>query len=290
MLRSALDLCRLSGLLRLSVLGIAVAMTAVPSLAEDRSLYELQTYAVEDGRLGEVVEVMGDHAVPNWQRHGIELLGAWTPINSADARVVLLFKHADKATATSAWQAFQSDADWRTAIGQLAASGNPIQRVNRFFLTATDYSPSLGEAAATAPRAYELRTYITTPGNLPALHQRFQNHTLDLFSKHGMQNLPYWTIAEGESTRCGELVSSLAAVGSEPADVDPASSARGNALVYLLSHASDDARVASFDAFRQDADWKTVLTASEQAAGGPLTAKNGVKSLTLQPTAFSPLQ
>jgi hypothetical protein len=36
---------------------------------------------------------------------------------------------------------------------------------------------------------YELRTYTTLEGRLPALHKRFSDHTLQIFKKHGMTNV-----------------------------------------------------------------------------------------------------
>ena len=43
-----------------------------------------------------------------------------------------------------------------------------------------------------AERVYELRTYTTLPGRLPALNKRFKDHTMKLFEKHGMKNEVYW--------------------------------------------------------------------------------------------------
>ena len=43
---------------------------------------------------------------------------------------------------------------------------------------------------------------------------------------------------------------------------------------------------ASFDAFRKDPAWIAAKEASEKAAGGSLTAENGVKSVPLIPTDF----
>src|ERR1700704_5734320 len=42
-------------------------------------------------------------------------------------------------------------------------------------------------------RVFELRTYRTLPGRLPALQARFRDHTTKLFQKHGMTNIGYWT-------------------------------------------------------------------------------------------------
>jgi hypothetical protein len=96
--------------------------------------------------------------------------------------------------------------------------------------------------AADDPRdgVYELRVYTCDSGRLPALHERFRNHTIDLFAKHGMTNVAYFTPVEGEAAE--------------------------NTLVYFLWHQSRDAAKASFDAFRADPEWVKVRAESEKDA------------------------
>jgi len=102
---------------------------------------------------------------------------------------------------------------------------------------------------------YELRTYTTAAGRLPALHKRFQDHTIRIFEKHGMKNVVYWT----------------------PVDQD-------NTLVYLLEHKSRTAAKASWAAFVKDPEWQKVFKASRQ--DGPIVTK--VKSQFLRKTGYSP--
>jgi hypothetical protein len=88
---------------------------------------------------------------------------------------------------------------------------------------------------------------------------------MKLFSKHGMNNLVYWT-----------------------PDEEPEASRK---LVYLLAHDSVDAAQKSFAAFRADPEWLAARKASEEQAGGSLTTQeNGVVSEFLQATEYSPLR
>jgi hypothetical protein len=114
--------------------------------------------------------------------------------------------------------------------------------------------------AAPAARVFELRTYVTPPGRLPALERRFREHTLALFARHGMTNVGYWT----------------------PRDTARA----GNTLVYLLAHPSREAAARSWAAFGRDPEWRRVQAASE--AGGKVVER--VESVFLDPTDFSPLR
>ncbi len=121
----------------------------------------------------------------------------------------------------------------------------------------------LGESGAALfgqDRVYELRTYTAEEGKLEALHRRFRDHTIALFEKHGMQVIGFWT------------------------PTDPAEAP--NTLVYLLAHASDEARRESWRAFAADEEWKRVAAASQ--VDGPLVKK--VDSKLLKPTDYSALR
>jgi len=110
---------------------------------------------------------------------------------------------------------------------------------------------------AQTKRVFELRTYHTLPGRLPALQARFRDHTVQLFERHGMTNIGYWT----------------------PADA-PASE---NTLIYILAHASRDAAKKSWDEFRNDPEWQQVAKASE--ADGKIVEK--VDSVFMDATDYS---
>ncbi|MBW3540628.1 MAG: NIPSNAP family protein [Planctomycetes bacterium] len=102
---------------------------------------------------------------------------------------------------------------------------------------------------------YELRTYTTEPGRLPALHKRFRDHTMKLFEKHGMKNVLYFTPVDGENT-----------------------------LVYLIAHKSREAADKSWEAFRNDPEWQRARDESER--DGKIVAK--VERQYLEPTDYSP--
>lgn len=104
-------------------------------------------------------------------------------------------------------------------------------------------------------RIYELRTYVTHPGRLDALHARFRDHTMRLFEKHGMTNVIYFVPVDQEET-----------------------------LVYLLAHDSREAADQSWKAFRGDPEWQQVARESEK--DGRIVKE--VKSQFLATTAYSP--
>jgi hypothetical protein len=58
----------------------------------------------------------------------------------------------------------------------------------------------------------------------------------------------------------------------------------------MLAHKNVEAAKKSFDEFRADPAWLKARQASEDKAGGPLTVKDGVKSLFVKATDYSPLK
>ena len=44
---------------------------------------------------------------------------------------------------------------------------------------------------------YELRIYTAHPGKMGALMKRFRDHTMELFERHGIHNVGYWTNSVG---------------------------------------------------------------------------------------------
>lgn len=143
------------------------------------------------------------------------------------------------------------------------ADGKLVAKVEQLFLSATEFSPAIQPSTGSGERVFELRTYTTTPGSLPILHERFRDHTIALFARHGMTNLFYWKLL-------------------------PDQPAAENTLVYMLAHKSEAAAKASFDAFRADPEWITAKKASEDKGGGSLTVPDGVKSVFLKATDYSP--
>lgn len=102
---------------------------------------------------------------------------------------------------------------------------------------------------------YEIRTYTTNDGKLPALHNRFKDHTIALFKKQGIENVIYWVPEDKENT-----------------------------LVYIIAHKSVKARNKTFKAFLDDPAWKKAY--KESIKNGKLVAN--VESQFLVTTDYSP--
>ena len=118
---------------------------------------------------------------------------------------------------------------------------------------------SVGQEKKAEPKVYELRTYTTLPGRLPALHKRFAEHTMKLFEKQGMKNGMYWV----------------------PTD----EARKDNTLIYFLVHESQEAADKSWKAFGADPEWIKARDASE--ADGKILAK-APERVFMKLTEYSP--
>ncbi len=233
-----------------------------PAHKETR-LFELRIYTANEGKLDAIHKRTQDAGMKLLEKHGATVVGVWSPVDAKDARFFLLLAHKDRAARDATFKAFAADPDWVKVRDESEKDGKLVAKAEELFLTATDYSPMVKVAENNAVRVFELRTYTATEGKLDNLNARFRDHTLKLFEKHGMKNWAYWNYAKG--TKGDDAM-----------------------LVYFLTHESPEAAKKSFDEFRKDEDWVKARTASEEKAGGSLTVKDGVKSVFLKPTVYSP--
>ncbi len=269
---------------------LMVSMLSVSLLGQDSRVFELRTYSSEPGRQSDTLKLMSNEGLGYMKKHKLDVAGIFTPVDISDERVFMLVSHADKPSLDAAAAAMTNDDGWKEAVKKSEVDGKkPVKGIEKVILSVNDYSPKL-EVKEVGNRIFELRTYVTTKGNLSALNSRFRNHTLGLFAKHGMTNILYCSVRSGETTNCGQLLKALSPIGKDAAEVDLSLPATGNALVYFLAHASTEAAASSFGKFREDQDWIKARQASETAAGGSLTVGGGVKSLFLKPVGFSPLK
>ena len=247
----------------LLVIGTSMPFDAQAAEPRDARLYELRVYTAAEGKLDALHARFRDHTCKLFEKHGMTNVGYWVPQENPEQKLYYVLSYADRPARNKAWAAFMADPDWRAAYLASEKEGKLTSKVESQFLEATDFSPAITPGVSKVPRVFELRTYTCTPGNLDRLQARFRDHTCKLFEKHGMTNWAYWTLVKGQP-------------------------AADDTLIYLLAHPSKEASAASFAAFREDPDWQKAKAASEAAAGGSLTTPDGVKSLILVATDYSP--
>jgi hypothetical protein len=225
--------------------------------------YELRTYYASEGKLEALHARFRDHAVRLLAKHGISNVGYWVPVDNPDRKLVFLLAYPSREAREKLWQSFIADPEWQEAYRASEVDGRLVAKVQNVFLQTTDYSPPVQIAGNSEPRLFELRVYLAAPGRLAALNDRFRNHTVALFKRHGIGQFGYWIPMKDQS-------------GAD------------NTLLYLLTHRDRNAADAAFAAFRKDPDWLKARADSEERAGGSLTAVDGVTSEFLKATDYSP--
>jgi hypothetical protein len=270
--------CQIRKMKFLALLAANAALVLAAYAADaDSRVFEMRTYYAAQGKLDALHARFRDHTTKLFEKHGITNIGYWVPIaagpdapDNPDNKLIYVLAYPSREARDQSWKEFGSDPDWKKAQSDSEKGGKIVAKVEQLFMTATDYSPHIEPMKGTADRVFELRTYTCTPGNLPLLDARFRDHTVKLFTKHGITNLFYWHLLPDQPK----------ADAAPRADVT---------LVYMLAHPSVDAAKASFDEFRKDPDWVAAKEASEKKGGGSLTiAEGGVKSVFLKATDYSP--
>ena len=241
---------------------LLISLGLTGARAEVAPVYELRIYTTHPGKMPDMLARFRDHTCALFARQGMENVGYWLPLEQKDGDKLYYFlKHQSREAAKASWQAFGADPEWQTVRKTSEANGAIVAGVESVFLALTDYSPAV--PVLSGSHVFELRTYTTNDGKLEALDARFREHTIALFAKHGMINLPYWHATDADK-------------------------GAGKTLIYLLAHQSREAATKSWADFQADPEWVKVRTESEKA--GRILISGGVKSVFLTPTDFSALK
>ncbi|MBI3327721.1 MAG: NIPSNAP family protein [Nitrospinae bacterium] len=215
-------------------------------------LYESRIYTAMPGKLAAVNERFAKHTMGFFTKHGIGMLGFWTDEIGTSNQLTYILVFDSMADREKKWGAFQADPGWQKVRAETEASGVLVAQVHNTFMRLTSYSPQ----PQCRSNIQELRVYDAMPGKLPALHDRFAHHTIQLFAKQGIENIAYWTEDVGTSNR----------------------------LVYMLGYPSLGHRETSWTAFQADPEWQRARVESEK--DGPLVRVSRHAILRLTP--YSP--
>lgn len=247
------------------ILGWLATFNVVSAAADSTRVYELRTYTATPGNAAAVLARFRNHTVKLFEKHGMVNVGYWVPTEEKDGaadKLIYLLEHKSREAADASWKAFGADPEWQAVKKATEANGKIVAKAERVFLSTTDFSKPMNSGNTKgANRIFELRTYTAAEGKLPALDARFRDHTLGLFTKHGITNLGYF----------------------HPTD---ANQGAANTLIYLIAHQSPEAATASWKAFRADPTWTKAREASE--VNGKLTSK--VEFVFLKATDFSAIK
>jgi len=142
-------------MIRVSLLGLLLGALVVPALAADepkpqtstgrpQRVFELRTYYTNEGKLEDLHKRFREHTNRIFQKHGIELVGYWTPQDETAGKknkLVYLIAFPSREAAAASWKAFGEDPEWKKVKEESEKNGKIVTRVESIYLDPTDYSP-----------------------------------------------------------------------------------------------------------------------------------------------------
>ena len=215
-------------------------------------IYELRLYETVPGKLPALNDRFAKHTVGLFKKHGVRMLGFWTDEIGGSNLLSYIVSFESSADREATWKSFRADPEWIEVRAETEKDGPLLAKVRNTIMQLTPYSP---EPKITS-NVQELRVYQSMPGKLPALNDRFANHTIGLFEKHGIENIGYWTDDVGTSEQ----------------------------LIYMLGYPSLGDREKSWATFQADPEWQKARAKSE--VDGVLTAK--AVNTIIRLTPYSP--
>ena len=126
-------------------LALAVLPTGRAGAAPEKGqrVFELRTYHTHPGRLDALNTRFRDHTCRLFRKHGIDLVGFWTPQDEKDGKsetLVYVIAFPSREAAKASWKAFQDDPEWKSARDASEKDGKIVKGVESVYLDPTDYS------------------------------------------------------------------------------------------------------------------------------------------------------
>ena len=211
-------------------------------------LYESRIYKAVPGKLAAINARFANHTIGFFNEFDIGIVGFWNDEIGASNQLTYILSFDSMADREKKWSAFGAHKPWLEVRAETESDGPLVSQVINSFMRLTPYSPE----PSFKTTLQEKRIYEAMPGKLPELHDRFSNHTMGLFEKHGIENVAYWPEDVGTSNR----------------------------LVYMLGYPDLAAREKGWAAFRSDPAWQKASAASEENGALVRVSKHSILRLT----------
>jgi hypothetical protein len=135
-----------------TLMGLVLAAVAVASYAagveqgEKRAngrVFELRAYTAAPGKMDALNARFREHTCKLFENHGMTNIGYWNPADQADAdkKLIYILAFPSREAADKSWKAFRDDPEWRAVQKASEKDGKLVTKVERVYLTPTDYSP-----------------------------------------------------------------------------------------------------------------------------------------------------
>ncbi len=128
----------------LAVGGMCLAVKPVQGDKKvDNRVFEMRTYYAAPGKMADLQARFRDHTCKIFEKHGMTVIGFWSPSDPQEAEKKLFYILAfpSKAAKEKAWKEFQADPDWKAAKAQSEKNGTLVTKVEPVLMNPTDFSP-----------------------------------------------------------------------------------------------------------------------------------------------------
>jgi hypothetical protein len=223
---------------------------------------EVRIYTVTSNKMDGVLERFRETVEPVRRKHGIDTLGYWSAPGTTNGGVfVYLMAAPSKETLQEREKEFGADPDFRKGYAESNRKhGKTVDQTTALPLT-IDSTAKFDFTASKTPRVFDLRVYSVLPGKLDAFRDRWHDHAVPIYERHGLHSIGWWV-------------------------ADTKDAEGHDQFICLLAGESAEAIQKSIAAFHADPEWQRVAKVTE--ARGIL--RSGVSAFKLTPTEFSPLK
>ena len=111
--------------------------------ADSHGVFEMRVYTTHPGKLGDLHNRFSQHTNSLFVKHGMRLIGYWTPTDGPESENTLIYilAYPSREAREKSWKAFGSDPDWKAAYAASIENGKLVKKVDSTFMNATGYSP-----------------------------------------------------------------------------------------------------------------------------------------------------
>lgn len=122
--------------------GVVLAADQAAPTGGDASgkVFERRIYKANPGKIEALHARFRDHTCRLFKKHGIEVIGFWTPVDEEDLLIYLVAFPSIEAQ-KKAWEAFRNDPEWKEAKANSERDGVLVKEIQTRNLKATNYSP-----------------------------------------------------------------------------------------------------------------------------------------------------
>jgi hypothetical protein len=111
---------------------------------KEERIFELRTYVAAPGKLDALNARFRNHTNKLFQKHGMELVGYWTPLDGEDAKNTLIYilAYPNREAAKKSWASFSADPEWQKVRAETEKDGKMLASPPKsIYMKPTDYSP-----------------------------------------------------------------------------------------------------------------------------------------------------